>query len=254
VARPEYNLRLQSPNSVIVHAGGAERAYFSGAGLAVDGNLYLRGRMTVQADDPWMRLNQFGHYANGVHTPWALSCGNLNVGGANSWASPGQGNLIVAGSLVVNGVARLGAGDLPVYIGGNQTGPFLRLHDDMWLADRQTGMIDVLDGQGTGWGIFRGHFREPSSREHKRAITPLAVAEQEALLAEALAAELVWFRWRDDDDGGRPRLGVIAEDAPEHLVEEDRTGLSMPEYLAVLLGAVQALHRRIAELPTGSAA
>jgi hypothetical protein len=41
---------------------------------------------------------------------------------------------------------------------------------------------------------------------------------------------------------------VIAEDAPPYIVDEERLSLSMPEYAAMLLGAVQVLAARLSVL------
>lgn len=263
VTQPNYNLRLQSPNAVYVHAQGAERLSVSADAVTVHGDLRIRGRLAISdLSDGWLRLNQATNYGNGVHTPGNLTSGGLNIGGVNGWGHPGWGNVWIAGStyqaggghiagsLLVDGNVQLGNNDGEVTIGGNQSGPFMALHDDLWFADPQDGSIEIRDGNKTGWGKMRGRFLAPSSRDYKYDITPLSAPEIDALAGEALDTALVWYRYHGDDEELRPRVGLIAEEAPDHLVEDDRRSMSLPESVAVLLACVQRLNARIAELET----
>ncbi len=250
VASPAYNLRLQSPNQVIVHAGGAARMSVTQLGADVAGTYAIRGREAVQGNDDWLRLNQGRQFPNGVHTPGQLSTLSLNVGGSGGigWGDPGAGNVWVSGSLYVEGRVQLGAADQPVIIGGNQDGPFIAFHDDLWFSDPQSGVIEMRDANNTGWGRLRGYFLSPSSRTYKRDIAPLDGATLAGLLADVANTRVVRFRWSGDKETARVHLGVIAEDAPPYIVDEERLSLSMPEYAAMLLGAVQVLAARLSVL------
>jgi hypothetical protein len=248
VAAPNFNLRLQSPNSVFVHAGGDERLVVSAGGADLRGMLWNAGREMLRGDDPWMRLNQAGQFPNGVHTPAAFSCGSLNVGGVEGWGNPGGANVWIGGQLIVHGRVQLGADDEVVVVGGNQTGPFMQLHDDLWLADPQDGTIELLDATQTRPGRLRGLFLSQSSRADKRDIQPLGPGDLEELLADALATEVVRYRWKGEDASGPPRLGVIAEQVPRYMAGDEGKSVSLAEYSTLLLGAVQVLARRVSAL------
>ncbi len=71
------------------------------ARLDVHGDLSIAGKHALRGNDPWLRLNQEGAFAAGVHTPGVLAPGSLNVGGAAGWGNPGGGNAWITGSLAV---------------------------------------------------------------------------------------------------------------------------------------------------------
>src|SRR5919199_638257 len=166
-----------------------------------------------------------------------LQNGNVGVG----TASPGE-NLTVAGSV------RLGAGGAPVFIGGNQNGPFMQLHDDLWFSDPQNGTIQIRNGNNSNWGTLVGWFSQPSSIEYKKDTTPLREPDLALLLDDALKTDVVRFRYKGDDETSRLRLGAIAEDCPAYLAGADGKSLSTTEYITMLHGAVKVLARRLAAL------
>jgi hypothetical protein len=221
--------------------------------LDVAGYIGLGGREALRGDDPWLRLNQAGHYASGVHTPYVFAPGSLNVGGANGWGSPGNGNAWVLGSIeawgamTIHGDVRLGADDRYVYIGGNQNGIFMQLHDDMWLSDPQNGTIWVRNGANTGWGTFVGIFSNQSSGRHKTGVSPLSVRELDTLLEDAFRTRLVRYRYRGEEDG-RERIGVVSEECPEYLLAGDGESVVVMEYAAMLHGALKALTEKVRRL------
>ena len=248
VATPTFNLRLQSPNAVIVHAGGAERLSVTAAGTDLAGRLSRSGREMLRGEDSWLRLNQAGHFNNGVHTPGLLTSSSLNIGGYASWGDPGGGNAVIAGSLVVHGFVQLGYDDADVVIGGNQTGPFMQIHDDLWFSDPQDGTIELKDASRVRPGKMRGIWLAASSRADKSDVAPLGPTDLEGLLAEALATEVVHYRWRGEDSARRPRLGVIAEQVPACIAGDERRSVSLAEYATMILGALQVLAGRVTAL------
>lgn len=63
------------------------------------------GGTLIWNDGTWLRLNQNRDYSKpnfGVHTPGVFSSGSLNIGGANSWADPGSGNVWITGNAYKN--------------------------------------------------------------------------------------------------------------------------------------------------------
>jgi hypothetical protein len=229
---------------------GSDKLSINQLGVDVVGTYAIRGRQALQGDDAWLRLNQSRQFPNGVHTPGQLSASSLNVGGTGGigWGDPGAGNVWVSGRLYVEGQVQLGAADQAVIIGGNQDGPFIAFHDDLWFSDPQSGVIEMRNADNSGWGRLRGYFLAPSSRTYKRDVSPLDAAALAGLLADALSTQVVRFRWSGDQETERPHFGVIAEDAPPYIVDEECLSLSMPEYAAMLLGAVQVLAARLSAL------
>ncbi|WP_370941805.1 hypothetical protein AB5J62_22110 [Amycolatopsis sp. cg5] len=79
--------------------------------LDVVGTIGLNNRVAVSSGDSYLRLNQNGQFASGVHTPGVFSSTSLNVGGAFGWGNPGLGNLAVTGRACIGtedtGLARL---------------------------------------------------------------------------------------------------------------------------------------------------
>jgi hypothetical protein len=247
VTDPVMNLRLQSPNSVVLHAGGDVRLQVSSGAFDINSDVSVRGKHAVRGTDTWLRLNQDSAFASGTHTPGLFAPGSLNVGGYENWGNPGGGNALIAGSLYVHGRVQLGGGDEQVIIGGNQTGPFMQLHDDMWLSDPQDGTIELKNAV-FGWGRLKGIFLAVSSETYKKDVAPLAGDELSGLLTDALATEVVHFRYREEDDDQPTRLGIIAEQAPGYIVDAPAHGVLLPEYSAMLLGALQALAKRVQAL------
>jgi hypothetical protein len=260
------NLRLQSPGWVIVHSGGAERLAVRPDGADLRGLLHIHGREAIRGDDSWLRLNQARQFPSGVHAPGLVAPESLNVGGADGYGNPGLANAVVAGSLdvrggsvvhgnaVIHGVAeiggdvRLGASDGTVFIGGNQSGPFMAMHDDLWFGDPQDGTIQMYDASRTKPGRLRGIFLGQSARADKQDIAVLEPSELDELLGDALNTEVVWFRWKGEHPGRAPRLGVIAEQVPPYVAGDEGQSVSLAEYSAMLLGAIQVLAARISRI------
>lgn len=221
--------------------------------LDVAGYIGIGGKEALRGDDPWLRLNQAGHFTAGVHTPGNFAPMSLNVGGANGWGFPGNtnawilGGLEVWGGLTVHANARLGADDGFVYIGGNQTGPFIQFHDDLWFSDPQNGTIQLRNAPTTGWGTLVGIFSNQSSLRHKTGVSPLAAGDHDALLEDADRTELVRFRYRGEETG-RERIGVVSEDCPEYLLAVDGESVVVMEYAAMLHGALKALTEKVRQL------
>jgi hypothetical protein len=156
--------------------------------------------------------------------------------------------LEVNGTFQVSGEVRLGASNAPVYIGGNQTGIFMALHDDLWFSDPQTGSIEIKNGNNTGWGRMVGIFAPPSSIEYKKDVRVLNEPDLTHLLHDALSTDIVRYRYKGDGEESRLRLGVIVENCPQYLVGEDDKSLSTTEYIAMLHGAVKALVNKVSTL------
>lgn len=156
------------------------------------------------------------------------------------------GELATCASLEVSGEVHLASSTGQVFIGGNQTGPFLKLHDDLWFSDPQNGQVWIRNGVDSDFATMVGHFLPPSSARFKHDVRAVDLAGLAALHDDALATPVCTFRYRGADPDARPMLGVVLEDSPPYLARGD--GLSTSEYVAMLHASVQVIAARIAEL------
>src|SRR6266511_1424583 len=161
VSEANYNLRLQSPNSIIFHTGGNPPQHRmelnASGGLSVRGDLAINDKHALRGNDAWLRLNQNGAFTSGVHTPGLLTSGSLNVGGLRGWANPGGGNMVVAGSLTVaasdpnpSGFASWSGGGIAtwdlfagggVYVGADREHPAVQILADGRVLGRQKSFL-----------------------------------------------------------------------------------------------------------------
>ena len=252
VATPTFNLRLQSPNAVIVHAGGAERLSVAGRpeGSSPAGCPGPAERCCVVRTPGCGSTRLVTSTTACTHPDCSPPPFRSTLGGFASWGDPGGGNAVIAGSLVVHGFVQLGYDDADVVIGGNQTGPFMQIHDDLWFSDPQDGTMASKDASRVRPGKMRGIWLAASSRADKSDVAQcLGPTDLEGLLAEALATEVVHYRWRGEDDSARrPRLGVIAEQVPACIAGDEGRSVSLAEYATMILGALQVLARRVSAL------
>jgi hypothetical protein len=143
---------------------------------------------------------------------------------------------------------RLGASGGQVFVGGNRTGPFMQLNDDLWFSDPQNGTIQIRNSNNSNWGTLVGFFNNQSSIKYKKDTSVLGEGDLTHLLDDALGTEVVRYRYKGEDDARRLRLGVITENCPDYLVGDDGESLSTAEYIAMLHGAIKALAGRVAVL------
>lgn len=157
------------------------------------------------------------------------------------------GNPVMEVGLGANTV-RLGASGGQVFVGGNRTGPFMQLNDDLWFSDPQNGTIQIRNFNNTNWGTLVGFLNNMSSIKYKKDTSVLGETDLTHLLDDALGTEVVRFRYKGEEDARRLRLGVITENCPDYLVGDDGESLSTAEYIAMLHGAIKALAGRVAVL------
>jgi hypothetical protein len=175
-------------------------------------------------------------------------------GGWGLFMDTNRGHVTMATDMTVNRNAQLGASGGQVFIGGNLTGPFMRLNDDLWFSDQQNGTIWIRNGNDSNWGTLVGIFNNQSSIKYKKDTSVLRENDLTYLLDDTLGTDVVRYRYKGDDEATRLRLGVITENCPQYLVGDDGESLSTTEYIAMLHGALKALANRMAVLEKSSTA
>ena len=81
-----------------------------------------------------------------------------------------------------------------------------------------------------------------SSAALKQHVQPLAEHDYAGLLGQLDALDIVRFQWKDGlGMDGQTHLGIIAEQAPELITNQERTAVSASDYLAFLAAGVKAL-------------
>lgn len=200
------------------------KLHVAGGNISLEANrsLYSPGRLHIDGEEILYILNKSGVIISRA----------------------GEGN----GNLWVEGEVRLGAGDAQVFVGGNRGGPFMQLNDDLWFSDPQNGTIQIRNHNNTNGGTMVGVFNPPSSIKYKKDTSVLSEHDLGHLLDDALRTDVVRYRYKEDDEASRLRLGVITENCPEYLVGEDGESLSTAEYIAMLHGALKALADKVTAL------
>ncbi len=105
---------------------------------------------------------------------------------------------------------------------------------------RRVSVWDRLEVNGT--------FVNNSSREHKKDIQKLGAADYRHVLDVVEHTDVYHYRWRADGIDQKQRIGLIAEEAPDEIRDETGKALSMLDYNGLLLAAVKAQQKQIAEL------
>ena len=81
----------------------------------------------------------------------------------------------------------------------------------------------------------------------KTDIVPLSPADRAAVGREVQGMQVVRFRYKDDE-GERPHVGIIADDAPRGIVDTEGRAVRLPETVAYLVASNQELASENAKL------
>src|SRR5262249_55541909 len=120
-------------------------------GADVSGTYAIRGREALQGNDDWLRLNQ--NRQGGAHARTAVHAEpQRRWRGRDRVGRPGSGQRVGVRQPVCGG------------------------------PGAARGVIEMRNGNNTGWGQLRGYFLSPSSRTYKRDISPLDAVALDGLL------------------------------------------------------------------------
>lgn len=92
------------------------------------------------------------------------------------------------------------------------------------------------------------NFLTPSSREFKKGITPLAEKDYERILSQIRSTSVFTYRLKVQADDAKPHLGIVAEEAPEALLDSTGKALSFTDSVGFLLAGMKALAEENAAL------
>ncbi len=102
-----------------------------------------------------------------------------------------------------------------------------------------------INGPAYSTGGWQG-----SSIHLKTGIERLAPHEEQALLKKVSTLSLYRYRYKQHGDLKTTHLGIIAEEAPDELVDDHHKALSYGDTLAVLLAAVKVQQQQLAAQQT----
>lgn len=115
-----------------------------------------------------------------------------------------------------------------------------RLNGNLGLeVTNPTHRLQLPNTPGPGGSGLATDWLKYSSREYKEDIVGLEPKDYAAVLEEIEQMELVYYRYKNQEDERR-YLGVVAEDAPEQVVTPDRKGLSLSEFTAFSIAGLKA--------------
>ncbi len=113
--------------------------------------------------------------------------------------------------------------------------------DDAFVINRN-GRINLREIK------IRGAIIAGSSREIKKDIKVLSQEAYTDVLEEIMKADVVRYRYKSEPDDAKLHIGVIAEDAPDAIVDEDRKTVRLIDYSAFLLAGIKAQQEIIQKL------
>ncbi len=206
-----------------------------------------------------------GLYDGSVFRWYVTGAGNVGIG----TASP-AGRLDVAGTVIADylqvdpqnasteggEILLKGAGSNPGWA-IDVSGSRYRLHSGgaEKFTVTQTGNVGIGTTNPGGYRLYvkgaayaTGGWKQASSAALKAGIRRLGDAQEAALLSKLARTPVYRYRLRGPDPQKAVHLGILAEEAPAELVDDDRQAISYGDYLATLLAAVKAQQRRIGAL------
>lgn len=135
------------------------------------------------------------------------------------------------------------------YVGGNRSGAFMRLNDDLYFSDPQNGSIEIKNGGNNNWGTLVGYFNNQCSRESKKNIVKFEEPELNTLYNDTINTDVYTFHYKDDADTDKKKIGIILEESPHYMcVTPDGKSLYNLSYITMLHGAIKVLDKKVKDL------
>ena len=192
--------------------------------------------------------------SNDVDDHIALMPGAGNVGIGTTTPSA---KLEVSGNLKVTGSLTAGGSDIyftqtdHTHTGFGNTEGFAAIenasnYNALMILGRQTSTGRIIKV----WDRFEvnGTFVNNSSQEHKQDITKLSNEDLNSILKRLKQTPVFRYRFKTPGIDGKIRLGVIAEQSPEDILDESGKAVSFLDYNGFLLAALKAQQSLIENL------
>jgi hypothetical protein len=225
----------------------------------VNGDVAINGKSAIRGNDDYLRLNQDGKFAKGVHTPTASSSMSLNVGGVAGWANPGDGNVEVSGRVRVRGALYVDGG-LYYYWGAQPSPGWRNIQDKAFdtAGSVKTGAPSEpsdlrlkMDVRSIPSALDKIHsLRGVTYRWNGDALRYFTRDIESTLSAGPEATEKenhdLWQKERDKryEELGKTQVGVVAQDVEAVLPEAvtaDESGYKSVKYYELIPLMIQAL-------------
>lgn len=188
-------------------------AHFRGASGITGLYVEPSGAVGIKTTNPTSTLNVAGH----IRTDTSYS---FNAGGAAMLPNGANAIKFQTYSSIFNGL----------YINSNGMG--IRTDNGSW------GLRILGPARANAWDIY-------SSKKYKKDIIPLSPQNYKSILEEIKKMDLVYFRFKNQENDSPKNLGVIAEDAPAQIVDTKRETVSLSQASAFTLAGVKALTQEI---------
>ncbi len=120
---------------------------------------------------------------------------------------------------------------------GHRYSIYSRSDGGMTIGD-ETRAARVMDIDATGQ--VSATFKSPSTRSVKKNLTALVDADYAAILDKLAATPVVRYHYVTEDERQRVHLGVIAEEAPDDIVDSERRHVIVLDYLGFLFAGLKA--------------
>ncbi len=175
------------------------------------------------------------------HAPMHVFAGNAGTSGLVIE----RGNVRQYG-LTIRSTQEFGAGlQLQNTGGGRIYGIYSRPNGELIIGD-ETNTRPVLTADVEG--NIRGRLVNTSSRSVKKDLSTLEPKDYAEILHRLVETPLFRYHYQEERDNHPLHLGVIAEEAPEDIVDEKRQHVIVLDYLGFLFAALKAQAQEVEKL------
>ncbi|MDD5660995.1 MAG: hypothetical protein PHI07_03835 [Candidatus Omnitrophica bacterium] len=237
--------------------------FYPGAGNSLvsqmtDTSFYYMGNFGLGKNNPGFRLDVNG---TGMITENFMVNGIATIGQpVGDPILPRYGKLLVYGGLEV-GAGRIGEGPFPPNPSYYANDNFILFRhrgiseDFIGYRNNAFYFADAIGGSDSSQpDVYAGNFIPYSSKVFKENISALTFKDYRNILEQIKHMDLVYFNYKGSKDN-LIKLGVIAEEAPAQIVDGQRKGVSLTDYVSFIAAGLkaaisenEALKKRVEEL------
>lgn len=202
--------------------------------------LFVMGDGTPGRDKVLWVVNAGGEM--NVQAPLRASAGvtltsglNIDRGGANEFGMTIRSSQDFGTGLQLQNTAA----------GGHRYSIYSRADGGLTIGDETRGarVIDVDKSGGVS-----GAFKSASSRSLKKNLTALSDGDYADVLEKISATSIFRYQYQNENEHQHLHLGVIAEDAPDEIVDSEKRHVVVLDYLGFLFAGIKAQAQEIDKL------